>query len=408
LLKKVLTIFLEKFKTRISIMSNLIQLPQQDGSLKSYTVKAQPITPIGSVGKFNRVVYAASHVVINPVTTHDPFDASPVVDWDSTLAFRDHLYGLGFKVAEAMDTAQRGMGVDWSVARELIQRSIRHAKAIPGADLACGVGTDQLAVDPDVSLERVEAAYREQFDVVQAEGGTAILMASRAMAKAAKSADDYHRLYGRLLKDSDRPVILHWLGEMFDPALNGYWGSSNIPTALDTVAELIKANSTKVEGIKVSLLEAKWEIELRRRLPDGVKLYTGDDFNYSELIAGDEQGHSHGLLGIFDPIASVAAVALEELAQGNTNRYHELLDPTVALSREIFRAPTRHYKAGVVFLAWLNGHQKHFSMAAGAQASRGIAHYAQVFELADSCGVLTDPDMALVKMRKFLAVYGGV
>jgi Protein of unknown function (DUF993) len=388
-------------------MSNSIQLPQQDGKFKSYTIKAQPITPVGSVGEFNRVVYAAAHVVIDPVATLDPFDATPAVDWDATLAFRDHLYRLGFKVAEAMDTAQRGMGVDWSVARELIQRSIRHAKTIPGADLACGVGTDQLAFGSDISIENVEAAYREQFDVVQAEGGTAILMASRAMAKVAKSADDYHRLYSKLLKDSDKPVILHWLGEMFDPALKGYWGSDNIPTALDTVTELILANASKVEGIKVSLLEAKWEIELRRRLPAGVKMYTGDDFNYAQLIAGDELGHSHGLLGIFDPIAPVAAVALGELAQGNTKRYHELLDPTVALSREIFRAPTRHYKAGVVFLAWLNGHQKHFSMAAGAQASRGIAHYARVFELADSCGVLTDPDAALVRMRQFLAVQCG-
>jgi hypothetical protein len=389
-------------------MSNLIQLPQLDGSFKSYTVKAQPIAPTGSVGKFNRVAYAASHVVINPAATQDPFDASPEVDWDTTLVFRDHLYRLGFKVAEAMDTAQRGMGVGWPVARELIQRSIRHAKTIPGADLACGVGTDQLAVGPDVSMETVEAAYREQFDVVQTEGGTAILMASRAMTKAAKTADDYHRLYGRLLQDSDKPVILHWLGEMFDPALKGYWGSSNIPTALDTVTELIRANSSKVEGIKVSLLEAKWEIELRRRLPEDVKMYTGDDFNYAELIAGDEQGYSHGLLGIFDPIASVAAVALGELAQGNTKRYHELLDPTVALSREIFRAPTRHYKAGVVFLAWLNGHQKHFSMAAGAQASRGIVHYARIFELADECGVLTNPDLALIRMRQLLAVQCGV
>ncbi len=389
-------------------MSTSIQLPQSDGTLKSYTVKAKPIHPSGRVSTFNRTVYAASHVVINPAATQDPFDVSPAVDWDTTLAFRDHLYRLGFKVAEAMDTAQRGMGVDWPVARELIQRSIRHAKSIPGADLACGVGTDQLAAGPDVSMEAVEAAYREQFDVVQREGGKAILMASRAMAKAALTADDYHRLYGRLLQDSDKPVILHWLGDMFDPALNGYWGSSDIPTALDTVAALIRANASKVEGIKVSLLEPKWEVALRRRLPHGVKMYTGDDFNYSELIAGDDEGYSHGLLGIFDPIASVAAAALEQLAQGNTQRYRELLDPTVALSREIFRAPTRHYKAGVVFLAWLNGHQKHFSMAAGAQASRGIAHYALVFELADSCGVLTDPDMALAKMRQFLAVHGGV
>jgi hypothetical protein len=389
-------------------MTHTLQLPQADGSLKPYTPKAQPIAPARALPAFNRTVYAASHVVINPCATQNPFDDSPVVDWDTTLAFRDHLYRLGFKVAEAMDTAQRGMGVDWAVARELIQRSIRHARTVPGADLACGVGTDQLAAGPDVTLQQVERAYREQFEVVQAEGGTAILMASRALARAARSADDYHRLYGRLLQDSDKPVILHWLGEMFDPALKGYWGSSDIPTALDTVTALIRANASKVEGIKVSLLEAKWEIELRRRLPAGVKMYTGDDFNYAELIAGDAQGHSHGLLGIFDPIAPVTAVALGELAAGNTQRYRELLDPTVALSREIFRAPTRHYKAGVVFLAWLNGHQRHFSMAAGAQASRGIAHYARVFELADQCGVLAQPDLALARMQQLLAVQCGL
>jgi Protein of unknown function (DUF993) len=389
-------------------MSNSIQLPQSDGSLKSYTLKAQPIAPSTAVAAFNRTVYAAAHVVIHPVATQDPFDASPVVDWDTTLAFRDHLYALGFKIAEAMDTAQRGMGVDWPVARELIQRSIRHARTIPGADLACGVGTDQLTAGPDVTLNEVEVAYRDQLAVVQAEGGNAILMASRAMAHAARSADDYHRLYGRLLQDSDKPVILHWLGEMFDPALKGYWGSPDIPTAIDTVVDLIRTNASKVEGIKVSLLEAKWEIELRRRLPAGVKMYTGDDFNYAELMAGDEHGHSHGLLGIFDPIASVAAVALGELAQGNSQRYRELLDPTVALSREIFRAPTRHYKAGVVLLAWLNGHQKHFSMAGGAQASRGIAHYARVFELADACGVLSNPDLAVARMRQLLSVQCGI
>ncbi len=389
-------------------MSTKIQLPQADGSLKHCVLKAAPVAPTGATLPFNRTVYAAAHVVIHPYATQDPFDASPVVDWDATLAFRNHLYSLGFKVAEAMDTAQRGMGVDWPVARELIQRSIRHAKTIPGADLACGVGTDQLNAGADVTLADVEQAYREQFAVVQKEGGKAILMASRALARAAASPDDYHQLYGRLLRDSDQAVVLHWLGEMFDPALKGYWGSSDIPAAMETVLGIIHANPGKVEGIKVSLLEAKWEIELRRRLPSGVKMYTGDDFNYAELIAGDEKGHSHGLLGIFDPIAPVAAVALGALAQGNRQRFHEVLDPTVALSREIFRAPTRHYKAGVVFLAWLNGHQKHFSMAGGAQASRGIAHYARVFELADACGALSDPDLAVARMKQLLAVHVGV
>lgn len=389
-------------------MSLTLKLPQFDGTIKSYALKAQPVLPVGPVGPFNRTVFAAAHVVIDPIATVDPFDASPKVDWDATLAFRDHLYRLGFRVAEAMDTAQRGMGVDWPVARELIQRSVRHARTVPGANLACGVGTDQLAPGDDVTLSQVEQAYREQFDVVQAEGGQVILMASRAMARAAKTADDYLLVYGRLLQDSDKPVILHWLGEMFDAALKGYWGSSDIPTAIDTVVALIHANASKVEGIKVSLLEAKWEIELRRRLPPGVKMYTGDDFNYAELIEGDASGFSHGLLGIFDPIAPVAAVALGELAQGNALQFRALLDPTVALSREMFRAPTRHYKAGVVFLAWLNGHQKHFSMAGGLQAARGVAHYARLFELADGCGVLGDPELASARMRQLLSVQCGI
>jgi len=385
-----------------------ITLPQADGTLMPYTLKAQPIVPTGTPAPFNRTVFAAAHVVVNPLATVDPWDASPVIDWERTLAFREHLWSLGFKIAEAMDTAQRGMGVDWPVARELIQRSLRHAKTIPGADLACGVGTDQLVPGPDVTLAQVEAAYREQLEVVEAEGGRAILMASRALVRCARSADDYLALYGRLLKDASKPVVLHWLGEMFDPALSGYWGSTDLPTALDTVAQLVRDNASRVEGIKVSLLDAKWELDLRRRLPAGVKMYTGDDFNYAELMAGDAHGHSHGLLGIFDPIAPVAAVALGELAAGRTERFRELLDPTVTLSREIFRAPTRHYKAGVVFLAWLNGHQDHFSMAGGLQSARGAAHFAKVFELADACGALADPELAMLRMKRYLSVACGV
>jgi hypothetical protein len=384
-----------------------IRLPQADGSVRTHALKDQPIRPSGPPADFNRTVYAAAHVVIDPLATVDPWDASPHVDWDSTLAFREHLYRLGFKVAEAMDTAQRGMGVDWPVARELIQRSLRHARAV-GGDLACGVGTDQLAATPGAALGDVEAAYREQLGVVEAEGGRVILMASRALAACAKGADDYLALYGRLLRDVSRPVVLHWLGEMFDPALRGYWGTTDLARALDTVTRLIAENPGKVEGIKVSLLDAKWELDLRRRLPAGVKMYTGDDFNYAELMAGDAAGHSHGLLGIFDPIAPVAAVALAELAAGRTQRFRELLDPTVALSREIFRAPTRHYKAGVVFLAWLNGHQDHFSMAGGLQSARGAAHFARVFELADACGVLADPELAARRMKRYVSVSCGI
>lgn len=385
-----------------------IRLPQSDGALMNYTVIGEPVAPQGTAPAFNRTVYAAAHVVVDPIATVDPWDASPRVDWDTTLAFREHLYRLGFKVAEAMDTAQRGMGVDWPVARELIQRSLRHARTIPGADLACGVGTDQLAIGAEITLADVEAAYREQLSVVEAEGGRAILMCSRALARCAKGPEDYLSLYGRLLRDTSQPVILHWLGEMFDPALRGYWGSADLASALDTVAALIRDNAKHVEGIKVSLLDAKWELELRRRLPEGVKMYTGDDFNYAELIAGDASGHSHGLLGIFDPIAPVAAVALGELGKGKPERFRALLDPTVALSREIFRAPTRHYKAGVVFLAWLNGHQQHFSMAGGAQSARGAVHFAKVFELADQSGVLADPELACQRMKSYLEVACGV
>lgn len=384
-----------------------IRLPQADGSVKTYFLKARPIGPSGPPPAFNRTVFAAAHVVIDPLATVDPWDASPSVDWDGTLAFREHLYKLGFKVAEAMDTAQRGMGLDWPVARELIRRSVRHARAV-GGDLACGVGTDQLAAGPGVTLADVEAAYREQLGVVEAEGGRAILMASRALAACARGADDYLALYGRLLRDVSQPVVLHWLGEMFDPALRGYWGTTDIARALDTVVRLIDMNADKIEGVKVSLLDAKWELDLRRRLPPGIKTYTGDDFHYADLIAGDAGGYSHGLLGIFDPIAPVAAVALGELAAGRLERFRELLDPTVALSRQIFRAPTRHYKAGIVFLAWLNGHQDHFSMAGGLQSARGAAHFAQVFELADACGVLSDPELATLRMKRYLSVACGL
>lgn len=384
-----------------------IQLPQADGTLRTLTLKAQPIEPVGAA-TFNRTVYAAAHVVVNAQgACDDPWNASPQVDWGATLAFRDHLYQLGFKVAEAMDTAQRGMGVDWPVARELIQRSARHARVV-GGDLACGVGTDQLPASPGVTLAQVEAAYREQLDVVQQEGARVILMASRALVQAARHPDDYLALYDRLLRTADQPVILHWLGEMFDPHLHGYWGSEELPQALETVATLIRAHAPRVEGIKVSLLDPRWECQLRSQLPEGVKMYTGDDFNYASLIQGDETGHSHGLLGIFDPIAPVASAALAALARGNTFRFRELLDPTVALSREIFRAPTRYYKTGVVFMAWLNGHQNHFTMAGGMQSARSAVHLARVFELADACGALSDPELAHSRMRDFLAVCAGI
>ncbi len=384
-----------------------LHLPDANG-LSLYTLSGRSAPARPASVQFNRTVFAAAHVVIDPLRTRDPWDAQPAVDWDSTLRFREHLWSLGFEVAEAMDTAQRGMGIDWPIARELIQRSIRHAKTIPGAGLASGVGTDHLAPGANVSLDDVQRAYLEQLEVVEREGGRTIMMASRALVRCARGPQDYAKVYAHVLGQASQPVILHWLGDMFDPALAGYWGSADLEQACETVLQIINDNAARIDGIKVSLLDTKWELLLRNRLPAGVKMYTGDDFNYAELIAGDAQGHSHGLLGIFDAIAPVASSALAELAAGRVDTFKSLLDPTVALSREIFRAPTRHYKAGVVFLAWLNGHQSHFSMAAGLQSARDVVHYARVFQLADQCGVLQDPELAAARMKSYLSIHCGL
>ena len=386
-----------------------LTLPHSDGTLRPYALvhRASPYAKV-KPAPFNRVVYAAAHVVVDPLKMRDPWDRTPAVDWDATLGFREHLWRHGFKIAEAMDTAQRGMGVDWPTALELIRRSVAHARTIPGADLACGVGTDQLVVTPKTTLADVTAAYEEQIDAVESAGGRVILMASRGLAALARNADDYRRIYGDLLRQCRERVVLHWLGEMFDPALRGYWGSSDLATAMETVLGIIRENAAHVDGIKVSLLDPEWEKAMRARLPAGVKMFTGDDFNYGELIAGDDKNHSHGLLGIFDPIAPVAAAALTALAEGKVNDYHQIISPTVALGREVFRDPTRHYKAGVVFIAWLNGHQDHFTMAAGLESARDVTHYATVFRLADACGALTQPELAIERMRKFLDVHAGV
>ncbi|MBJ9493362.1 dihydrodipicolinate synthase family protein [Acinetobacter baumannii] len=386
-----------------------ILLPLHNGNLEQYELKyaeAPFASPVK--GSMNRIAYAAAHVVVNPTQPGNPWDETISIDWDKTLAFREYLWSLGFKVAEAMDTAQRGMGLGWKESAELITRSAAHAKTIPGAELSCGVGTDQLLVTKETTLNDVLSAYREQFEVVNNAGVSAILMASRALCATAKSAADYENVYTTLLNEAKDKVILHWLGEAFDPNLHGYWGSTDVPTAMDTVLSIINKNVDKVDGIKISLLEAKWEIELRSRLPEGVKLYTGDDFNFGELIAGDGERFSHALLGIFDPIAPVAAHALAALADGNTQRYEEIMQPTVQLSREIFCAPTRYYKAGVVFLAWLNGHQDHFSMLGGMQSARSLNHYCEVFRLADQAGALIKPDLAVERMKQFIAVNGGI
>ncbi|MFE2349496.1 dihydrodipicolinate synthase family protein [Kitasatospora cineracea] len=349
----------------------------------------------------SRTAFAAAHVVADPLGGNAP-GAPAAVDWDATLAFRRHLWSLGLGVADAMDTAQRGMGLDWAATRELIRRSGAEARSV-GGRLACGVGTDQLT-STEASLDEVAAAYEEQLAVVEDAGAQPILMASRALAASARGPEDYLEVYGRLVGQSRQPVVLHWLGEMFDPALSGYWGSADLDAAAATVLELIRSHPGRIDGIKVSLLDAGREVALRRRLPDGVRLYTGDDFHYPELVRGDELGHSHALLGVFDPIAATAAAALHALDAGDLARYDALFAPTLPLARHLFAAPTFHYKTGVVFLAWLAGHQEHFTMVAGAQSGRSVPHLVELFRLADAAGILPDPDLAADRMRRFLAV----
>ncbi len=354
---------------------------------------------------FPRVALAAAHVVADPLAEQDPW-LDVKIDWDRTIAFRKHLWSLGLGVAEAMDTAQRGMGLDWTGAQELIRRSLDAMQDHPGAVMASGAGTDHLTPGPDVTVDDVIRAYEEQCEAVEAMGGRIILMASRALAKAAQSPADYERVYARILSQVKQPVVIHWLGEMFDPALEGYWGNHDHMAAMETALAVIHAHADKVDGVKISLLDDQKEIAMRRRLPRGVRMYTGDDFNYAELIAGDEHGHSDALLGIFGPIAPAVGGALAALSRNDLSTFHAILAPTVPLSRHIFKAPTRFYKTGVVFMAWLNGHQDHFVMVGGQQSTRSIQHFSELFRLADRAGLLRDPDMAVARMRSLLALHG--
>jgi hypothetical protein len=380
------------------------KLPNEDGGLEIYTLQGEPLPCRKPRVPFNRVAFTAAHVVADPFSNSDP-SGSPAIDWDRTLSFRAHLLDLGFGIAEAMDTSQRGMGLDWPKALELIGHSLKSAGK--RADMIySGCGTDQLPASEARSIDDVIRAYLDQLQAIQKLGGRIILMASRALVKVARSPDDYVKVYSRVLAEADHPVILHWLGEMFDPALRGYWGSPEFGPSMETCLTAINASLTKVDGIKISLLDDHKEVVMRRRLPPSVKMYTGDDFNYPDLISGDEQGHSHALLGIFDAIAPAASAALAALARGNMKSYSKLMTPTVPLSRLIFRAPTQYYKTGIVFLAWLNGHQEHFVMVGGAQAMRPLPDFTGIFKLADQAGLLADPELAIKRMKQLLAVYG--
>jgi len=385
-----------------------INLPNADRSITGYTLTGEPIPFVQHrASDFNRIAYAAAHVVADPLAVNDPW-LTPAIDWDTTLKFRHRLWDLGLGVAEAMDTAQRGMGLTWTEAQELIRRTQAEARTRDDSLIAYGAGTDHLMPGPDVTIDQIIAAYEEQVGFVEGQGGRVILMASRALAAAAKSPDDYARVYGRILSQVRQPVIMHWLGEMFDPALQGYWGNVDHDAAMDVCLDVIAANARNVDGIKISLLSAEKEIAMRRRLPPSVKMYTGDDFNYAELISGDDQGYSHALLGIFDAIAPAASAGLAALGKGNTSEFFDLLEPTVPLSRHIFAAPTRFYKTGVVFLAYLNGLQEHFAMVGGQQSTRSVQHLAELFRLADKARVLADPDLAAGRMKAVLAVHGVV
>ena len=373
-----------------------IMLPDTAGKRLEYRLKGVSVPDAILPADAARVVYSAAHVVADPYS-----DAPSAIDWDATMAFRRHLAGLGLGIAEAMDTAQRGMGLDWPQALELIRRT---RAELPGALVANGCGTDHLLQAR--SLDEVKRAYLSQVEAIQSLNGRIILMASRALVQVARGPEDYIKVYSAVLADCDQPVILHWLGEMFDPALAGYWGVQGFEAAMEVALAVISANVSKVDGIKISLLDKDKEVRMRRRLPAGVKMYTGDDFNYPELIAGDEQGYSHALLGIFDPLSAVATQAVSRLGLGDVAGFRAVLDPTVPLARLIFRAPTQHYKTGVVFLAWLNGFQDHFIMLNGAQALRPLPYFVEAFKLADGCGVLRDPELAVARMQQLLAVYG--
>ena len=383
-------------------MTRLVRLPQADGTFRDHEPHEPGLWPRPASPIATRIPYAAAHVAALPYGDNTP-GAPARLDWDATLAFRRHLWSYGLRVAEAMDTAQRGMGLDWAATQELIRRSAAEASACAGG-IAAGVGTDHVATPEN--LDEVIAAYEHQLEFVEGTGANAILMASRALAAIARGPDDYAKVYARLLDQAGEPVILHWLGPMFDPALHGYWGSADVDVAMRSFVDIIADRPEKVDGVKVSLLDADREIQLRRLLPSGVRVYTGDDFNYPQLIRGDDTGHSDALLGIFATIAPAASAALQALDKDDLATYDRVLDATVPLARHLFGAPTYYYKTGIAFLAWLSGHQPGFSMVGGLQSARSAVHLATAYRLADEIGLLPDPDLAAHRVRAYLDVTG--
>ena len=401
-------------------MTSLI-LPTDGGSTREYRLSAAPRWSRPTAPLTSRRAYAAAHVI--PEVTADNTPGAPArLDWDATLAYRHELWSYGLGVADAMDTAQRGMGLDWDATQQLIKRTGVEAASVVASGAAatagksvrdlvsCGAGTDQLDLKTlpagAAGIEAVLNAYREQIAVVAEAGPKVILMASRALAKVAGGPDDYLHVYSTLLQEADRPVILHWLGTMFDPALAGYWGSADVARATETFLSLIRENADKVDGVKVSLLDSGHEVALRAALPQGVRLYTGDDFNYPELIDGDGTHHSDALLGIFAAIYPAASAALQSYDAGDPVQARAILDSTRELGKHIFSAPTFYYKTGIAFLSWLNGKQPGFQMVGGLHSGRSVVHLSKTFELADQAGLITDPALAAFRMSDFLRING--
>ena len=386
-------------------MAETLRMPMLDGHISDYRMEGHFPYAGSGAAPHTRIPYAAVHVVADALADVSP--SSPAaVDWEATLAYRRHVWSYGLGVAEAMDTAQRGMGLDWGAAKELISRSVTEAKAV-GGRIVCGAQTDQVAPGSARTLRDIEAAYEEQCEFVEAAGGQVVLMASRELARIARSSDDYREVYGKVLSQLSRPALIHWLGDMFDPQLQGYWGSPDLDDAMQVLLEIIEGNHPKVEGLKLSLLDQRRELAMRRRLPAGVHMFTGDDFDYPTTIAGDEDGfYSDALLGAFDAIAPAASAALLALDAGDRSGFDAILEPTVPLSRHIFKSPTHYYKTGVVFMAYLNGHQDHFRMVGGVESGRSTVHLAELFVLADRAGLFRDAEVAADRMRKVLSVFG--
>ena len=381
-----------------------MRLPTYSGTIEDYAPRGEAPTPRAPDVPLTHTAFAAAHVVSDPLAERDPWLGRPAVDWENTLRFRCRLWDQGLSLAEAMDTAQRGMGVDWPTAKELIGGTMREARAhLMRPRVACGAGTDHVPLADLATTDSILAAHSEQMEAFEAAGGQFVPMAARAFPATGARPDLYADVYAKLIDQAAEPVILHRLGDMFDPPLRGYWKAEDVPATTDAVLAFVGANRGKIDGIKVSLLDRAHEEAFRARLPESVRLYTGDDLNYADPIEGDGRRHSHALLGVFAAIAPAASQALEALAQGNADEYHALLAPTVPLSREIFKAPTRFYKTGI---AWLNGAQSHFVMPGGLRSSREITHYAEVFRLADQARLLSEPDLAVERMRLPLRLRG--